>query len=50
MDINRIIPIGKELNLDEIEITDFLPNYPSLSGVNIFFRLKKFHIPLAKPK
>ncbi len=42
MDINRIIAIGKALNLDEIEITDFLPNYPNLRGGEFIFSAKVF--------
>ena len=42
MDINRIIEIGKKLNLDEIEITDFLPNYPNLRGSEFIFSAKVF--------
>ena len=42
MDINRIIAIGKALNLDEIEITDFLPNYPTLRGSEFIFSAKVF--------
>ena len=42
MDINRIIAIGKALNLDEIEISDFLPNYPNLRGSEFIFSAKVF--------
>jgi hypothetical protein len=35
--INKIIDIGKECNLDKIEITDFLPNYPNLRGSELIF-------------
>ena len=46
MDINRIIEIGKKLNLDKIEITDFLPNYPNLRGSEFIFSAKEyFHTP-----
>jgi hypothetical protein len=46
MDIKRIIEIGKALNLDEIEITDFLPNYPNLRGSEFIFSAKVFsHTP-----
>ena len=43
MDINRIIAIGKALNLDEIEITDFLPNYPNFRGSEFIFSAKEFY-------
>jgi hypothetical protein len=41
--INKIIEIGKECNLDKIEITDFLPNYPNFRGSEFIFSAKEFY-------